>query len=293
MEVFIEYVKQYPVLYNPEDKDYRDTTKKDGLWKRIVDEMKNPNISDIKTAKNEWKKLRDGHRESIKRIKNSTSGQAASPTNTWKYASLLEFLLPYMKNRPRSGNVNEIQNNKTNTTMEAGNASESQDITISHTETQENTDHVSNTESIPSTSHSSSSEQRQRKRKNDESLAVLLRDIDADYEKRRHEIKEKEKAERESRSHPLKLFFDSMSETAIKFPEWLQRDIKRKIFTIISEAEDKYDNYLYGSQFSYGYSTSSAQSTPRSQDTPVSQDNPYFQDTQNNEGTSFTDTTFN
>lgn len=48
MEVFIEYVKQYPVLYNPEDKDYRDTNKKDDLWKRIVDEMKNPNISDSK-----------------------------------------------------------------------------------------------------------------------------------------------------------------------------------------------------------------------------------------------------
>ncbi|CAG4973178.1 unnamed protein product [Parnassius apollo] len=175
--------------------------------------------------------------------------------------------------------------------MEAGNASESQDITVSHTETQENTDHVSNTESIPSTSHSSSSE-RQRKRKNDESLAVLLKDIDADYEKRRREIKEKEAAERESRRHPLKLFFESMSETAIKFPEWFQRDIKRKIFTIMSEAEDKYDNYLYGSQFSYGYSTSSAQSTPRSQDTRVSQDNPYVQDTQNNEGTPFTHTTF-
>lgn len=189
-----------------------------------------------------------------------------------------------MKNHPKSGNVNESQNNKTNSTMEAGIASENQDITVSYTETQENTDHVYNTESIPSTSHSSSSEQRQRKRKNDESLAVLLRDTDADYEKRHREIKVKETADRESKRNPLKLFFDSMSETAIKFPEWLQRDIKRKIFTIMSEAEDKYDNYLYRSKFSYGYSTSSAQSTPRSQDTPVSQDNPYFQDTQNNEG---------
>lgn len=125
--------------------------------------------------------------------------------------------------------------------MEAGNASESQNITVSHTDTQENTDHVSNTESISSTSHSSSSEQRQRKRKNDESLHVLLRDIDEDYEKRRLEIKEKETAERESKRHPLKQFFDSMSETAIKFPEWLQRDIKSKIFTITSEAEDNYD----------------------------------------------------
>ncbi|CAG5016775.1 unnamed protein product [Parnassius apollo] len=90
--------------------------------------------------------------------------------------------------------------------MEAGSASESQDITVSHTETHKNTDNVSNTESIPSTSHSSSSEQRQRKRKNDESLAVLLKDINANYEKRRREIKEKETAERESRRHPLKLF---------------------------------------------------------------------------------------
>ncbi|CAG5016800.1 unnamed protein product [Parnassius apollo] len=148
--------------------------------------------------------------------------------------------------------------------MEAGSASESQDITVSHTETHKNTDNVSNTESIPSTSHSSSSEQRQRKRKNDESLAVLLKDINANYEKHRREIKEKETAERGIKKTSFKTVFDSMSKTAIKFPEWLQRDIKRKIFTIMFEAEDKYANYLYGSQFSYGYSTSSAQSTPRS-----------------------------
>lgn len=48
MEVFIEYVKQYPILYNPEAKDYRDANKKDGIWKTIVDEMKNPEIKDGK-----------------------------------------------------------------------------------------------------------------------------------------------------------------------------------------------------------------------------------------------------
>ncbi|KOB68149.1 Uncharacterized protein OBRU01_18656 [Operophtera brumata] len=38
-------------------------------------------------------------------MKASTSGQAASPANNWKYAELLEFLLPHMKNRKRTGNV--------------------------------------------------------------------------------------------------------------------------------------------------------------------------------------------
>lgn len=34
------------------------------------------------------------------------SGQAATNINTWKYAELMEFLLPYMKNRNRSTNLN-------------------------------------------------------------------------------------------------------------------------------------------------------------------------------------------
>lgn len=69
----------------------------------------------VKTAKNEWKKLRDSYRESLKRMKASTSVTtsavscllrlAASPANNWKYAELLEFLLPHMKNRKRTGNV--------------------------------------------------------------------------------------------------------------------------------------------------------------------------------------------
>ncbi|CAG9793238.1 unnamed protein product [Diatraea saccharalis] len=45
-------------------------------------------------------------------MKASTSGQAASPTNNWKYAELLEFILPHMKNLKRTGNVS-INNNNT------------------------------------------------------------------------------------------------------------------------------------------------------------------------------------
>lgn len=230
-------------------------------------------IVPVKTAKNEWKKLRDGHRESLKRMKSFTSGQAAPLINVWKYASLLEFLLPYMKNRTRSGNINVTQNNTTNTSVEAGNANESQDTTTTtmgdqNTATLEDSEYVSNTESIPSTSRDSlPSEQRQRKRKtNDESLTDLLKEIDNDYEKRRREQKEKERVEKDTRKHPIKLFFESMSETAVKFPDWLQRDVKKKVFNIIMEAEEKYETYLYESQYNYGYSTSSAQSTPHSLD---------------------------
>lgn len=55
MEQFIETVKQFPILWNAQFKDYHNLGKKDSAWKRIVEEISNPDIPDLKTAKNEWK----------------------------------------------------------------------------------------------------------------------------------------------------------------------------------------------------------------------------------------------
>lgn len=232
-------------------------------------------IISVKTAKNEWKKLRDGHRESLKRMKTCTSGQAAPPKNNWKYANLLEFLLPYMKNRPRSGNANESQNNATNNPVEVGMTNERQDTTNTSMEVQnampEDNEHISVIESMQSPSQGSvSSEQRQRKRKaNEDSLHDLLKDIDSDFENRR-EIRDKKRAEEaeemKKNRHPMNLFFDSMCETTKNLPDWLQRQVKKKVFEAVSEAEDTYEKYIYGNQYNTGYSTSSGQSTPHSQD---------------------------
>ena len=46
MEQFIEVVKQFPVLWNTQLKDYHNLIKKDVVWKQIVEEISNPDIPD-------------------------------------------------------------------------------------------------------------------------------------------------------------------------------------------------------------------------------------------------------
>lgn len=178
-----------------------------------------------KIAKNEWKKLRDSHRESLKRAKANTSGQAATPTNTWKYATLLEFLLPYMKNRKRTGNQpSESQELSSNPSL-----SEDQNTTsledTAHNDTQPQADDTTNSP-ITTTTET----HRNKRKSNDDSLHDLLKEIDEGYirrceERSRRRADEVEQATRNR--HPLNMFFDSMCETTKKFPDWIQRDVKK------------------------------------------------------------------
>ncbi|XP_072933169.1 uncharacterized protein [Epargyreus clarus] len=297
MEQFIETVKQFPILWNTQSKDYHNLIKKDVVWKRIVEEISNPDIPDVKTAKNEWKKLRDSHRESLKRMKASTSGQAASPTNNWKYAELLEFLLPHMKNHKRTDNV--LINNK-NTL--ASTSTQSQSILLGASTDNQNTlpgTSIESQNTLPSTStesqsilpgastHNRSTEifeeipndddentseaPRIKKRKvgDDSSLRDLLQDVDNDFMKRckqREKRKAEEAKEAEKHKHPLNLFFDSMCESTKNLPDWIQRDVKKKLFQIVNEAEENYESYLSRQTYQYGYSSSSSFSTPAQND---------------------------
>lgn len=68
----------------------------------------------VQTAKAKWKRLRDNHRDALKRKNATRSGQATKQTREWKYEKIMEFLLPYMTNRERSTNFNSpiIQSNE-------------------------------------------------------------------------------------------------------------------------------------------------------------------------------------
>ncbi|XP_045762993.1 uncharacterized protein LOC123865802 [Maniola jurtina] len=218
MEQFIEVVKQFPVLWNTQLKDYHNLIKKDVVWKQIVEEISNPDIPDVKTAKNEWKKLRDSHRESLKRMKASTSGQAASPANNWKYAELLEFLLPHMKNRKRTGNVSiNDKNTLASTSTQSqntlpGTSIESQN-TLPSTSTESQSTEIF--EEIPNDDDENTSEPPRIKKKkvaDDASLNDLLQKVDNDFMKRceqREQRKAEEAKEAEKHRHPLNLFFDT------------------------------------------------------------------------------------
>lgn len=53
----------------------------------------------VQTAKTEWKKLRDNHRDALKRAKLGKNKLLPAQITTWKYAKVMQFLEPHMKYR--------------------------------------------------------------------------------------------------------------------------------------------------------------------------------------------------
>ncbi|XP_035433921.2 uncharacterized protein LOC118265227 [Spodoptera frugiperda] len=272
MEQFIDIVKRFPILWNTHLKEYHNLVQKDVIWESIVEELNNPDIPDVKTAKNEWKKLRDSHRESLKRIK--------AATNNWKYAEYLKFLVPYIKNRKRTGNASiNNQNTWANTAKQSqntwANTSTQSQNTLPGTSTsvcQSILPDASTDTHIDDDDGSASEPPRMKKRKvaDVSSLRVLLHEDNNDFRSEQRERRKTGKTEvpkeTEAHRHPLNLFFDSMCESTKKLPDWVQRDVKKKLFQIVNEAEENYERYLSGHTYQYEYSSSSSFSSPAQND---------------------------
>ncbi|XP_045510671.1 uncharacterized protein LOC123705730 [Colias croceus] len=99
MEAFIEGVRKQPCLWNPLHPDYREMQIKDEAWQTIVEHYNNNSIPNIQVAKIEWKKLRDNHRDALKRAKLGKNKLLPAQITTWKYAKAMQFLEPHMKYR--------------------------------------------------------------------------------------------------------------------------------------------------------------------------------------------------
>ncbi|CAH2229917.1 uncharacterized protein LOC120637741 [Pararge aegeria] len=99
METFIEGVRLHPCLWNPMHPEYREVHVKDEAWQRVVDRYNNNSIPNIQIAKTEWKKLRDNHRDALKRAKLGKNKLLPAQITTWKYAKAMQFLEPHMKYR--------------------------------------------------------------------------------------------------------------------------------------------------------------------------------------------------
>lgn len=231
MEQFVILVRQNPCLWDSESREYRDMRKKHEAWKRIVEDLKCKDIGDVGTAKAEWKKLRDSHRDSLKRARATLASLGPQQTdlkvNKWKYAELMEFLLPYMKTRKRGRNLEDLDESieescpsPSDSFLAVPSTSNADDITFSpESNTQNNVD---TTQEI---------EHKFRKRKLENDFGEIMIDMD---DRNRYVNRN---------THPLDSFFESMCETTKQFPTWLQYSVKRKIFNVISEAEDTFESY--------------------------------------------------
>ncbi|KAF5274595.1 hypothetical protein FQA39_LY07207 [Lamprigera yunnana] len=93
---------------------------------KFLNEKRDMNIRvERKTVKDLWRKLRDCHRDALRRQKKFKSGDKAKKVKVWTYKKHMEFLVPYMANRNTwntSGNVessqqDEIENLTDNDTL--------------------------------------------------------------------------------------------------------------------------------------------------------------------------------
>ncbi|CAH2003198.1 unnamed protein product [Acanthoscelides obtectus] len=78
-----------------------------------------------------WRKLRDCHRDALRRQRKSKSGDKAKNIKLWTYQKQMEFLIPYMANRSTTGNIESNQQDG------AGNLTDNDDILSPSVETAE------------------------------------------------------------------------------------------------------------------------------------------------------------
>ncbi|XP_049887696.1 uncharacterized protein LOC126382053 [Pectinophora gossypiella] len=192
MEAFIEGVRAQPCLWNPLHQDYRETHVKDDAWQRVVDHYNDSSIPNIHVAKTEWKKLRDNHRDALKRAKLGKNKLLPAQITTWKYAKVMQFLEPHMKYR--------ITENIEMDPPTTGSTSKNSDQDVSTTE-------------APETIESPS------KRR--------CTGLD-----RSNEVKAK------SDPDALESFFNCILQSTREMPQWMQTQVKKKIFAVIIESEE-------------------------------------------------------
>lgn len=142
-------------------------------------------------AKIEWKKLRDNHRDALKRAKLGKNKLLPAQITTWKYAKAMQFLEPHMKYRITENIEFEPPSVPTC-------SSKNSDHDVSTTENGEgNLTPVSKRRCL---------------------------DCKVDYRQD---------------SDALESFFNCILQSTKTMPHWMQTQVKKKIFAIIIDAEEK------------------------------------------------------
>lgn len=182
-----------------------------------------------------WKKLRDGYRQALNK-KKCTTGQAATSINPWKYEKIMEFILPYMANRPRSTNA-VIEDSSSNISQDKSENTLQQEFENNATKVTQNVDNSIYGGQSPSMNAQS-------KRKNSDPFVQFLHDESQRRENRskiRDALRRDVLTQRQQNdSVQLKSFFDTMYETSKVLPEYTQMKLQRQIFNIVMEARENH-----------------------------------------------------
>lgn len=207
-----------------------------------------------KVAKNTWKKLRDNHREALKRQKDGKSGQAAKNTRIWKYQKVMEFLVPYMQNRNTTGNYSQDDSQvsqESNPTQVSELDEDNFEVVneSAHGSVNENSQSSNTTAASSETTSQNTSTPLTRKRVHSVQHEIL------NFVKIQQTDREKRKTERDLRNQVLDKmddmdhFFLSVCESTKKLPKPAQLRLKRKIFNLVTEEEElQIYNDMYASE---------------------------------------------
>lgn len=153
----------------------------------------------VKIAKLEWKRLRDNHRDALKRAKLGKNKLLPAQITTWKYARAMQFLEPYTKYR--------ITEN-----IEMDPCSSKQGINSEQD--------VSTTAAV---------------HENPRTECPTIK------RPRLENVKQNINSTTEKESMPvdaLDAFFNCIRQSTREMPQWLQTNVKKKIFAVIIDAEE-------------------------------------------------------
>ncbi|KAG8240440.1 hypothetical protein J437_LFUL003154 [Ladona fulva] len=247
-------VREYPALYNTGHEDYMKTKLKDKIWDKIAKQTNYPNGE---AAKDQWRKLRDCHRDALRRQKRK--GLVGIVTKSWMYQKQMEFLLPYMFNKNTSAIMNdtiEEINSESQCQEEASSDAQNDDIQlqIQDSETESDISFFNKDRE-----HQISKSPQSKTKKTD--IASLLQ---LTYEKHNRNSKEREvirkqiieekRREEMRKNDALYQFFMSMYNSTRAMPKYVQVQVKRKIFESVTVAEEEV--IANGTHGSYGQSSS-------------------------------------
>ncbi|XP_072377881.1 uncharacterized protein, partial [Diabrotica undecimpunctata] len=132
-EKLIEIVKQYPIIYDLRDEDYKNIRKKDKVWDNNIIFEKFHNslnffadsihiwVDGSEELKKKWKNLRDSYAKHIRSLK-TTTGQSAKKLHKWQWANQMEFFRSFLSFAKTTSNIADVPPDTENTDSEYINA---------------------------------------------------------------------------------------------------------------------------------------------------------------------------
>ncbi|KAG8300816.1 hypothetical protein J6590_067087 [Homalodisca vitripennis] len=217
MEQLIEAVRTHPLLWNTDLEEYRDSNLKDTAWGEIAEQLEQNKAN----LKEEWRKLRDRHRQALFR-KKTKSGQSATKLKPWKYEKQMEFLVTTMKHRKCDTNIPPMDQSVVGATVPICDRPFTPgDESITDVEENEETSF------LPSTNAGTLGESRNRHPRNVDKLINYFQ--------------ERQKAKRSApEADDLDLFFASACKSTRLLPRFLQTRIKLELMQSIAKAEEEH-----------------------------------------------------